>query len=420
MNKIFTKLNFNLLLLALILFSAKGSTAQSLFICDIDAIDQEGNDYTFSLTKTAPGVSIDLNSGIIVGDETMTVGTHIIGTRVTDEYGAISDAYSFAFIVDSYCGDNIIQIPNSEGRGGPLDDGFEECDGNTGIAFTPVDSGPNRMYACTDSCPETVTNCLGTCNFANGAEGGGYCGDGFVQNGQNYSAVTSDGLVHYLDYGESCDPGEEIDEYIKRTGDTTVSSNSAKWAAIRLSCDATDCTIGCANIEDIGLGCYIDDNDNGTIDNNECQKGMFVCDATNNSFACNDVFSYTIGHEVFDECCRGRDINLKNGTIDFNKVDLDWDWGGTSYNCDDICKDYGNDGVCIGVGLTNPATTACLSVIHDLGTSCQSPGNTQDDDCKTQYHHRNPTDCQDNSEAPPVGPVGFSVGEAACYCFNSN
>ncbi|MFH1866602.1 MAG: VWA domain-containing protein [Patescibacteria group bacterium] len=57
----------------------------------------------------------------------------------------------------TFCGDNITQSPNDEGTGGPLNDGFEDCDGTDGV-------GPNQ--SCTDQCVlEDLT----------------YCGDGIKQ-----------------------------------------------------------------------------------------------------------------------------------------------------------------------------------------------------------------------------------------------
>lgn len=392
------------LLFLSVLFSAKSSIAESLLICDIDATDQEGNDYTFSLTKTAPGISIEPDSGIISGDNTMTFGTHIIETRVTDEYGAISDPYAFAFIVDSYCGDNIIENPNTEGRGGPLDDGVEECDGKTGIAFTPADSGPNKTYACTGDCPETATDCLDTCKFANDAEGGGYCGDGVVQ------AVLPSGLP-----GEDCDPAETRTEYIARTGDTSA-LNDAKWRAISLSCDAADCSIDCSNISDIGLGCYIDSDNSGSIEAGECQKGMFICDATNDSFKCDDVYSdiASVGHAVFDECCEGDVDELSDGNVSgspFTRVrasTLDMIPSGF-FNCDQVCKKTNK--ICVGVGLANYAVNSCISVINHFGAVCDSPVNITANDCKSSYR----TGTIHCTESAPGGQ-GFMVGESLCYC----
>ena len=407
MKKIFTNLNLSLFFLILILFSVKGSVAQNLLPCDVDAIDQEGNSYSYSLTRTTPGIVIDPSTGIITGSSA-TLGTHMIEVVTTDEYGAISDPFAYSITVDSYCGDNAIQSPNSEGDGGPLNDGIEECDGLNGVAFTPADSNAGKTYACSGPCIQG-SDCTGTCTYATSANGGGFCGDGVVQSLVNGTVM------------ETCDPMETKAAYEIRVGHSV---NDYTFAVIKQSC-ASNCQLGCATDPDLARGCYIDTNGNGNIDIGECQKGMFSCD-NSNTLECFDVFSSVNGIPIFDECCRGNTAELQDGNIsgvpfvsaralasDMGLGGYVMDHGslryyGSVFNCDDVCLRINR--VCVGVGLYSTTANSCVSVMHDNGSNCNLNSNLASNDCKAGYLTGG-THCSE-------GNLGsFRIGETLCYCY---
>jgi len=109
------------------------------------------------------------------------VGSHAITVTAVNEYGTRSQK-SFNLSVNSFCGDNTKQSPNSEGRGGLYNDGREDCDGAAGTTNTPADSNINLQYGCTSggSTPNPIlTN--DQCIFKSPLQGGGYCGDGYCQ-----------------------------------------------------------------------------------------------------------------------------------------------------------------------------------------------------------------------------------------------
>ena len=397
--KIFVGVFFVLILV----FSIKGSIAQSLLPCNINATDQENNSYNFSLTETTPGVVIDPNTGVISGSSA-SVGTHVIEVTVTDEYGAVSDPYAYTLTVDSYCGDNGIQTPNSEGQGGPLNNGVEECDGLNGIAFTPADSSPSKTYACSGPCIP-ATDCTGSCSFLDSASGGGWCGDGVVQTA----------------FGETCDPNETRTNYETRIGNTV---DDYTYEVIKNSC-SSDCVQGCAADPDLARGCYLDTNNNGTIDPGECQKGMFTCNSSN-TLECSDVYSAVNGTPVFDECCRGNTTELQDGNIAgtpylvVRALASDMGLGGyvmdhsnlvyypSVFNCDDVCLRVNR--VCVGVGLSQVASNSCVSVMHDNGNNCNLNSNLASNDCKAGYLTGG-TSCMETAS------TGFRIGETLCYCY---
>lgn len=409
MKKLFTPMNLGLIFLVFILFSVKGSVAQSLLPCNVDAIDQEGNSYSFSLTESTSGVVIDPNTGIISGTSAI-VGTHIIEVTVTDEYGATSDPYAYTLTVDSYCGDNGIQSPNSEGDGGPLNDGNEQCDGLNGIAFTPDESSASRTYACSGPCI-LGSDCTGTCMFDTSSVTSGYCGDGVVQ------------LVHPSTGAslETCDPMETKASYELRIGNTV---SDYTFAIMSQSC-SSDCQLGCATDPDLARGCYIDTNGNGNIDSGECQKGMFACGSTN-TLECFDVFTDISGTPIFDECCRGNTAELQDGNIAgtsflaVRALSSDMGTGGyvmdhsslvyysSVFNCDDVCLRLNR--VCVGVGLSQTVSNSCVSVMHDNGNNCNLNSNLATNDCKSGY-------LTGGVSCTETGTVGFRIGETLCYCY---
>ena len=93
-------------------------------ICRVTVSDPENNSFAFSPLSGAPaGVSIDTATGEISGSPE-ELGTFTVTVEATDEYG-YSARKDYTFSVNSYCGDGIIQKPNTEGV-------YEYCDdGNT-------------------------------------------------------------------------------------------------------------------------------------------------------------------------------------------------------------------------------------------------------------------------------------------------
>ncbi|MFH1745121.1 MAG: VWA domain-containing protein [bacterium] len=179
--------------------------------CKVSAWDPDSgqsiNQSTFAFANVFPdGIAISNNPlvkipGTIHGAPTKA-GQYNIAITVEDNLGARGQV-NWNLKVDSYCGDNKVQNPNSEGRGGPSGNGQEQCDGADGVAVSPADSGPTRQYWCSNlsiptlipECPVGSGNCLGTCSWR-----GGYCGDGMVQDENN-----ADAGGNVWNFNEKCD-----------------------------------------------------------------------------------------------------------------------------------------------------------------------------------------------------------------------
>lgn len=117
----------------------------------------------------------------------------LVGILAENEFGAISEK-TFSLNVNNYCGDSILQKPNTEGKGGFYNDGNEDCDGLAGLTTDATISNPNLQYCCTTvagtNYPITTTD---KCIFSPVLEGGGFCGDGFCStNFENTVNCNSD------------------------------------------------------------------------------------------------------------------------------------------------------------------------------------------------------------------------------------
>jgi len=342
---------------------------------------------TNSITGVLPDTMIDTDIPITL--------------NIIDEYGAHGMSFNITIKSNTFCGDGTIQQPNGEGRGGPIDDGNEECDYSDGIATSPSDSSEDKQYECTTNnliteCDaSTNPDCTGTCQSV-----GGYCGDGIIQES----------------YGEECDEGSD-------NGVSGVCDNSCR----NLLCLPE-------NHLDLGVGCYVDNNNNGVTDINECQKGKMVCEIENKTehiFCDGSVFS----PPVYDYCCIDGGTELSDGDVngsgfsvvraiasDYEAIvaqianHAGYSTINSSYYCDSVCKNHINGSICVGVGLNNPAVSRCASVKNDVGDDCDNTANLSANDCKARFGYYNATDCFDGT--PHTFQNTFYIGETACYCWS--
>lgn len=153
--------------------------------CRVTATDPDGHTVSFppgSITGdlSAAGL-VHSNAGVISGfTSANSPGDYNIRITAVDSYGAVSDPVDLPLKIVDFCGDGVKQTLNMEGKGGPKDDGYEDCDGSDGVP-TPQQSSPTWQYGC------GADNCA----YLNA----GYCGDGVLQ----------------WTYGEQCDDGNNID-----------------------------------------------------------------------------------------------------------------------------------------------------------------------------------------------------------------
>jgi len=146
------------------------------YLCQFDP----NNQFSYSASGLPDGLTID-NSGI-TGTSTLT-GIFPINITASNNYGLSADNL-FSLKVNTYCGDGLKQAPNTEGFGGPNNDGNELCDGDDGLAASVALSSDNSQYAC-----ETGVNVItpypiitnDQCVFKSKINGGGWCGDGYCQ-----------------------------------------------------------------------------------------------------------------------------------------------------------------------------------------------------------------------------------------------
>ena len=259
-----------------------------------------------------------------------------------------------------YCGDGIVQDPNSLGEA-------EECErGETQADFTA-----RKIALAVANCAANPTQC---------------CVDG--------NLVCPDGC--FSDAGVPTD--NDCDILIAAFAEEVTRCNSR-------------CKIACKDdpLEDkIGSGCFI----SGT-----CQKGRYSCDLEGGGVSCMDIYGdpqfiaspWYLGGTLYDYCCEADHSNFADGFIGPSNTTPFTIERATSFpfQCEDVCDTVGK--VCVGVGLTTPAVNACIYVIHDIGNSCDLPANQASTNCMATFDRRNPCDCTTGGDC-------FGVRETACYC----
>lgn len=203
---------------------------------------------------------------------------------------------------------------------------------------------------------------------------------------------------------ETCDPKETLASCQSRTGYTTVQCQNLLDRCGGESCrlepvepDDDDDVVPPPDDDDtpacdesdakVGQGCYLDENGDGKIGDNECKKGKFVCDEATKKLKCEG------DGKIYDYCCSDNLSELADGkigdkpftiiraTVDDihmtggatlamtwgpSAIDLDKNpYGGIKggFNCDEVCKKAGK--VCVGIGLTDPSKDACVYEVHD-------------------------------------------------------
>jgi hypothetical protein len=247
-----------------------------------------------------------------------------------------------------------------------------------------------------------------------------YCGDGFVQG------------------GEECEPAENVEECVARGA-----GNSEECASIIASC-SKECKIkpGCGTRnplhDKIGVGCWLTNN---PADARYCDRGKYVCNEESGEITCEPLET-----QQKDECCVDGGRALVAAGFQFNIVRAqqylearDGAEGerarrglGQSFTCDDVCATRGE--VCIGVGLTNVAVNRCISIKHHAQGKCELSINQQSNNCHATFYVSR-ADCAETTSPcqPAFEPcttiseagrpssdeteyVKFSVHETACYC----
>ncbi|MCX6794971.1 MAG: Ig domain-containing protein, partial [Candidatus Falkowbacteria bacterium] len=163
--------------------------ANNNYTCPIGSLAQGSHTLTYAATGLPSGLSLTgATSTIISGQATSTPSDYSINIKATNEYGA-STTKAFVLKVNNYCGDGAKQLPNTEGRGGIYNDGYEDCDITAGVAIA-VSTSSSLQYGCRTGVGFLIPDPILTntyCVFKSPLEGGGYCGDSYCQaliNGQ--------------------------------------------------------------------------------------------------------------------------------------------------------------------------------------------------------------------------------------------
>ena len=177
------------------------------YSCFLGYTKQGNHEITYSSSDDLPsGLNIQVasSSAFLAGTPT-NIFDKKVTIKASDEYGVYSTR-AFAFKVDSYCGDGRKEEPNTEGRGGRYNDGYEDCDGRDGLSLNSqyqpvVSTSSTRQYGCTTFSSDTPYPILtdSYCVFKSPIAGGGYCGDGYCQ-----AKINVDGVDISVETKENC------------------------------------------------------------------------------------------------------------------------------------------------------------------------------------------------------------------------
>ncbi|NTW21950.1 hypothetical protein HGA34_00200 [Candidatus Falkowbacteria bacterium] len=122
------------------------------FNCVLPVSDAQGNminNHTVAnlpgsgnLTSSLAANAITISGNVTIGD----VGSYPIQLNATDEFSYTGPNVGFNLRINNYCGDGVVQTPNTEGANGPANNGVEDCD----------DANAVNNDACDNNCAWTV------------------------------------------------------------------------------------------------------------------------------------------------------------------------------------------------------------------------------------------------------------------------
>lgn len=182
--------------------------------CLLGQTKQGNYNITYSADSPLPGglelVTVDNENGIqevyLKGIANEINFGQEVRIKAVNDYGT-ENVKSFILRVNSYCGDGVRQVPNTEGKGGIYNNGFEACDGSSFVASSVEMSDKTRQYACNTPAGGITPNQISTydyCVFKSPLDGGGFCGDTYCQTeinnigGENKSNCPFDCDPNYL------------------------------------------------------------------------------------------------------------------------------------------------------------------------------------------------------------------------------
>jgi hypothetical protein len=242
------------------------------YTCSITA-SHPSNPVSFSFRNLPPGItpgavtSAGVNHTIqLTGPPTIdSAGAYVIEVTAIESSGTRSEVTRYSLTVNNYCGDGVMQKPNTEHADGPNSDGNEACDAPDNVAVTAIASNVNMQYGCSGDCENT----------------GGYCGDNNSAGIQSTYEQCDDGQDGN-DYNECLDTcqnttcGDDMIQTPNGDGDSEQCDGSRLNSATcqtqgytygSLSCRASDCQYdesACCNPTDGVWSSWVDGTCNPT------------------------------------------------------------------------------------------------------------------------------------------------------------
>ena len=344
-------------------------TVLFIIIGGLMSITSAGGSAALSLAKTATTKSLYGFVFVLVAWAIVNVGMVIFGfdDPLGDGSWSKIDCDLIISPINHYCGDGIIDNPNSDGIAEICDPMELKIDfiTRTGLG---AEEWVETIYACDPI----------ICDFGCALDPlVGQIGEGC------YQPFLADGLP-----GTVCQKGRYICDF---NTDTVICQNTYNDSNYRLAGSY------CADIFD-----------ECCVDGGAALPAMtfdIIRLPTNNITSCGDWDCYAPGC-AWANC---------NGVCTCP----------AGYSCDDICKQNGGK-VCVGVGLMDVSAFHCISLKDNFGSApcsgdyqCNNSANLLTNDCRAEFYTTIWT-CDECSDVSPIDGINeaydFSVGETACYC----
>jgi len=268
---------------------------------------------------------------------------------------------AFGFIED-YCGDGIIQTPNSAGF-------FEQCDTNNFGNITNCSSLPEYISGdlkCTSSCEINLNNCVlgSTSSSSNNQSSSGQTPNNDSNSNPEQEPFCGNAAI---DTTEECDG---------TTWGIVSSCEDFGFYGGTLTC-SNDCLF---NFSD----CYdLDDNDEPTCGNNLIDTNE-DCDGTNlNNYACVNITGFTTGNLSCNSNCTFNTNTCINGNCGNNIIDVGEECDNQTWGNMTNCQDFGYENgtlSCNGChfnlsncyNTTNNVTEECGNSLLEFGEQCDT------------------------------------------------
>ena len=347
---------------------ANAARINANYSCTLGPYQQSGYNLSYSAIGLLPGFYLTAfgSSQGLEGKSSSATSSHV-QIKVVNNYGA-SSTRALDFKIDNYCGDGVKQAPNTEGRGGANNDGYEACDGSAGVTSLVASSSISVQYGCATTAltprpyPILTTE---ECIFLSPAKGGGYCGDGYCQ-----SKIGNTNMENCTNCFDDCcgtGSGNCTPNCDNKACGSDGCGGSCGVCGTKQTCSGGNCVNICTTKDDC--------NDLNPCTDDICNGGF--CSHSDN----NTNFAFCVGSTFYDACTASSSVPCSNGkcTVTPKKTCSGGKFGACVSTdprlayCVGKCE--GQNDNCTNIGCTSVGSQCGACINTGNGSACLSGGN---------------------------------------------